>query len=588
VSFLNELKRRNVIRVAAGYIVLAWLVVQVVETIFPAFGFGDEAIRFVVIGFAVGFIPVVVLAWVFEWTPEGIRKDEGDTTPGPANLAMAKRWDRIVMVILAIAVVFFIVENILDEDFEVEPAIVVLPFEGEGLGPGSEHLPAAITEGLYTSLARIPQLVVSAWPTVISLAEDGLDADEIVDTLNAANFMQGLVEVSDGQLKLTVAIVETKSGQTIWQDSYEGTTAELFEFQYEIAAAAAEYLQLGATGVLYRPTEVDPEAYRLTWQAWSLGLDADTLKQNAAVIELLERALEIDPDYPRALLMLAGAKWTQALWEGMSEQEVLDVYHEFEERVYAIDPENGLLNAYAAWIFFWDYESPGHANHHLQVALRTGLNDPEVLRLLAGFARRTGNSDAALWFGERTVAIDPTCANCIWQTTENLFYARRFEEAIEAKEEYRAFGSGGYANHAYMLIAMGKPAEALELLEGRSERDVQILPLEAMAYHALGQTKKFAERVAAIERMEGWQAKDFLAEVYAFTGDLDQAFEALDEVMASDQPKGSFGRLKGNLFLPNWDNLRDDPRWTELRERLGMSEEKLAMLDFSPVLRYQQ
>ncbi len=76
MSLFNELKRRNVIRVTAGYVVLAWLVVQVVETIFPAFGFGDEAIRFVVIVFAVGFVPVVVLAWVFELTPDGLKKDD--------------------------------------------------------------------------------------------------------------------------------------------------------------------------------------------------------------------------------------------------------------------------------------------------------------------------------------------------------------------------------------------------------------------------------------------------------------------------------------------------------------------------------
>ena len=70
MSLYNELKRRNVLRVAVGYVVVAWLVVQVVETIFPAYGFGDEAIRFVVMAFAIGFIPAVVIAWAFEWTPE--------------------------------------------------------------------------------------------------------------------------------------------------------------------------------------------------------------------------------------------------------------------------------------------------------------------------------------------------------------------------------------------------------------------------------------------------------------------------------------------------------------------------------------
>jgi MFS family permease len=179
MSLIAELKRRNVLRVAAGYIVAAWLVVQLVETIFPAFGFGDEAVRFVVIGFAVGFIPVVVAAWVLEWTPEGIRKDEGVERHGPAVAAAAKHWDRIVMVILAAAVAFFIVENILERPIDVEPTISVLPFTGIGSDAELEYLLAGVAEGIHTSLARIPELVVSAWPTVVKLRSDGLDAVEI-------------------------------------------------------------------------------------------------------------------------------------------------------------------------------------------------------------------------------------------------------------------------------------------------------------------------------------------------------------------------------------------------------------------------
>ena len=269
MSFFNELKRRNVIRVAAGYIVLAWLVVQVVETIFPAFGFGDEAIRFVVILFAVGFIPVVVLAWVFEWTPEGVKVDDGDLPHGAANLAMARRWDRVVMVILAVAVAYFIVEKILWPPIEPEPIIAVLPLQGSELGPESQHLSTAIAEGIHVPLARIPQLVVSAWPTINRLAEDGLDDDQIVEALNAANSLRGSIELDGDRLQMTVRLVHTDSGRTIWQDSFDGTTAEIFDFQYAVIAAVVEELQLGATGGIYKARPVHPDAQRLTLQAWS-------------------------------------------------------------------------------------------------------------------------------------------------------------------------------------------------------------------------------------------------------------------------------------------------------------------------------
>ena len=583
MSLFNELKRRNVLRVAAGYIIVAWLIVQVVETIFPAFGFGDEAIRFVVVGAAVGFIPAVILAWVFEWTPQGIQRDDGELHQGPAVSAAAKRWDRIVMVILAVAVTFFIVENILDEGpIEIEPAIVVLPFEGRDLAPGSEYLPTAIAEGVYTSLARIPQLVVSAWPTVNRLAEEGLDAEEITDSLNAANSLQGILQVEGDQLRLTVTIVESDSGRTIWQDSFEGTTADLFDIQYEIVAAAVEHLKLGSTGELYNAPVANLEASRLTLQAWSVLNRVNMPNRITVAIDLLERALEIDPDYAPALLQLWAAIFYLQSDGGISPEEAEAEYHRIEERVFAIDHENGVLNIYKVWELLWNDQTPGHANHHLQVALRTGLNDPEVLRMLTALARRTGNVEAAVWIGERAVAIDPTCENCIWQTTENLFYAGRYEEAIEAKKSFQAFGGGGYANHAYMLISMGKLAAALELLEGKAARDVQGAPLKAMAYHALGDAGRFAENIAEIEQMGGPMAQSFLAEVYAFTGDIDRAFEALNKTIQQG------GRLKRDLFLPHWENLRDDTRWTSLREELEMSEENLAMLDFSPVLKYEK
>jgi tetratricopeptide (TPR) repeat protein len=297
---------------------------------------------------------------------------------------------------------------------------------------------------------------------------------------------------------------------------------------------------------------------------------------------LLRQALEIDPDYVRALNLMTMATFARWIDREITRDEAEVVYNEVQERVAAIDHEDGLQNAYTAWGLFWEDGEPAHANQHLQIALRTGLNEGEALRLLAAFARRTGNTEAAIWFGERAIAIDPTCENCVWQGTENLFYAGRFEEAIAAKKQFQAFGGGGYANHAYMLLALGKPNEAIELLEGKASGDVQSAPLLAMAYHSLGDVEKLNESIANVEQLGGWLAQSYLAEVYAFTGDIDRAFEALDKWTDENQ------NLARNLFLPHWNNLREDPRWTEVREKLGMPEEKTSMLNFSPVLQYDQ
>ena len=107
MSLFVELKRRNVLRVATAYAAVSWLIVQVAETLFPVFGLGDTAIRAVVVVLVAGFVPALILAWAFEWTPEGFRRDEDVDRASPFSRRMAKRLDRAVMVLLALAVGYF-------------------------------------------------------------------------------------------------------------------------------------------------------------------------------------------------------------------------------------------------------------------------------------------------------------------------------------------------------------------------------------------------------------------------------------------------------------------------------------------------
>ena len=486
------------------------------------------------------------------------------------------------MVILAVAVAFFIVEKIFFPPIDPEPAIVVLPFEGIDLPLESENLPDTFAEGIYTSLARVPQLVVSAWPTVNRLAEEGMDADEIVETLNAANSLRGTIEVTGNRVDITARIIATESNRTIWEKTLSGTTSDFFDIHNEIVAAVVERLQLGAVGTLYKSRPANPDAQRLVMQAWSTLNRVNMQDRGKIAAALLRQALEIDPDYVPALNLLSYATFRQ-VGEGTTTPDDAEIiYKEIQERVAAVDHEDGLQNAYNAWGLFWDDDEPAHSNQHLQIALRTGLNDGEALRLLAGFARRTGNGEAAVWFGERAVAIDPTCENCVWQKTENLFYAGRFEKAIAAKKQFQAFGGGGFGNHAYMLLRLGQPQAALDLISESAADPEYWYATRAMAHHALGDTDKFEVNIASLAQQENWGAQMDLAMVYAFTGNLDLAFAALETVLRMGGP------LQYEIFLPQWDNLRDDLRWTEIRERAGMPEQKVGVLDFSPVLRFSQ
>ena len=582
MSLFDELRRRNVLRVAAGYIVVAWLVVQVVETIFPAFGFGDEAVRFVVIAFAVGFIPVVVFAWVFELTPEGLRKDDGAEQRGSSVAAAAKRWDRVVMLILALAVTFFLVDRILHRDAGIVPAIAVLPFESLSTNPEHQYFSIGVPQNVHGLLARIPSLTVSAWSTAMDLRRQGLATTEIAGTLKVPNLLEGTVQTAGDRIRVTARLVAVASNTTLWSQTYERTFDDVFTIQDEIAADVVSNLRIRLLGDVLKSQRTNPETQRLTTQAWSLLHSAlGPASSAAAALELLDQALEHDPNYVQALIAKSFAQFNLMLDGKMTRREVELAWQDIRIRVLEADPEHGLFNAYLAWDSVFEYQDFVLANQQLQLALQHGLNDLEALRVLESIARRTGNTDAALVLGQRSQAIDPTCTRCMWQYTESLFYAGRYEESIAAKKRLQLLSqqAGGYFHRAMSHLLLGDYETALALTQTAESWDdsLQKASIASMASWSLGDATIYEAELAELRRSDSPQGLGLTAQVFAWAGEADLAFEWIERAIAAGEP------FHHDLLLAVWENLRGDPRWDALRERLDWTDEQLSVLDFSAI-----
>jgi hypothetical protein len=181
MSFFNELKRRNVFRVAAAYIVSAWLIIQVAETIFPLFGFSDTPARMVVILLAIGFPLFLIFSWVFEFTPEGLMLEKDVKREKGVKPKSGKKLDHIIIVLLAVALGYFAFDKfILDpaRDDQIaqsarqegrsealvesfgDSSIAVLPFTNMSSDPEQEYFSDGISEELLNLLAKIPDLRV--------------------------------------------------------------------------------------------------------------------------------------------------------------------------------------------------------------------------------------------------------------------------------------------------------------------------------------------------------------------------------------------------------------------------------------------
>ena len=227
MSLLSELKRRNVIRVALGYLAAAWLLIQIVETLFPVFGLSDVAIRTVVIVLAAGFIPALIGTWVFEWTPSGIVRDDGERDTDDAT--RQRRFDRAVMAVLALAVAYFTVDKFvldpardLEREAEVarqattealidsfgEKSIVVLPFVNMSDDQDTEYFSDGITEEMLNLLAKIPELRVISRSTSFVFKGQSVSATDVAKQLGVTYVLEGSVRRAGPLVRITAQLID--------------------------------------------------------------------------------------------------------------------------------------------------------------------------------------------------------------------------------------------------------------------------------------------------------------------------------------------------------------------------------------------
>jgi len=608
MSLFRELRRRNVIRVATAYVVTAWLIIQVIETIFPAFGFGDEAIRIAVIVLSIGLVPAVVGAWVFEWTPEGLKRDSEAAEAPPSR---ARNFDRAIVVVLALGIVYFAFDKFVlaperaaERDAEVaeqaveearqgfygDRSIAVLPFDNLSSDPEQVYFVDGVAEEILNLLARIRDLRVISRSSSFAFRGQNLEIPDIAERLDVAHVLEGSVRRAGNRVRVTTQLIEARTDTHLWSKTYDRELEDVFRIQDEIAADVVRNLELTLDQPLPHSRKVDPEVLALVQQAKQV-FEIRDRNTGSRMQPLLIRATELDPTYAPGLEWLSNADYMLAQEGRISDEEADRRWKLTREKLLRIDPDSAWVDVSDAWDLMkaGDWEQAAELYSR---GLEKDLTNSLSVRGAGMFAQFMGKLDVAERLLRHSVAIDPLCYQCLRVLSQVLMYRGDINGALDVRARYLAIAAGGQPDYSMMLILSGQPEKVADLWADAPDESYQKQAFLALADHVMGDVDSVNARLAQMESLlaamheTGGRERDRvnlphnLAKVYAWIGNADRAFELLLPVAAAKNTES----LKISLFHPVWREIRDDRRWREYRAALGMSEERFAAIEFDPSL----
>ena len=606
MQLLVELKRRNVFRVAAAYLVSAWLIVQVVETIFPPFGFGDAAIRTVVIALGIGLIPVLIISWVFEFTSEGIKLDKDVDAAQSMSKQTGRKLDRATLLVLALAVAYFAVDKfILDPVRDAEQlqnarqagrseaiiasvgnrSIAVLPFADMSPENDQTYFSEGIAEELLNLLATIPEVRVTSRSSAFSLKDKGLSVPEIAEQLNVSYVLDGSVRKSDDLVRISAQLIDAQSDTQLWSRNFDRTLQNIFQIQDEIAGDVVDRIKGTLNISVPEQRQTDPAAYSLFLQGREQRRLGTVDSYNEA-IELYKRVLEIDPNYPPAWDEMAAVYLNQAVTGLRPSAEGFQLAR--DAALAAIDIDPSYAPAYDTLSYMAQYYDVDFtkATDYLKRALQLAPNDAGLIGSGGMLLQNMGRVEEGLRPIEYKVGLDPLSA--AWQYTLGLAYisVARYENALQSLETTTSlspeFSLVNY-HKAVALMLAGRPAEAVTVMSEEPREDWRLTGLAMALFERDRQTTDAEEATRAsdevlaelLDKYSGNMTYN-IGYVYAYRGDADNAFKWLEKAIEVEDTG-----LGDILSQPLFNNLHNDPRWVPFLRKLGRAPDQLSEIQLS-------
>lgn len=362
MSLFSELRRRNVFRVAAAYLVVGWLLTEVASTLLPMFGAPDWVARALVIVVAIGFVPLMIFSWAYELTPEGLKRESHVNRDESITWQTGRKLDLVTISAVVLGVAFLAWTRLSPQapaPGADTPAagpdmasVAVLPFVNMSGNTENEYFSDGLTETLLHMLAQVPELRVAARTSSFAFKGQDKDIREIALALRVAHVLEGSVQRAGDRVRITAQLIRANDGFHVWSENYDRTLDDIFRIQDEIATKVGNSLSDSLLGARNRDIEgvatKNVSAYDLYLQALA-ELAKGSYGSLQAAEGLLKDALSKDPEFLDAKTELARNYLDQLLTGLASTDEAVPAVEALAGQVLAKRPGDARTTAILIW-----------------------------------------------------------------------------------------------------------------------------------------------------------------------------------------------------------------------------------------------
>ena len=589
-SFIAELKRRNVIRMAGLYLVGAWLVVQVSSTVLPMFDAPAWLPRTIVTLIAIGFVPTLIFSWVFEFTPDGLKRD-ADVLPDRSIAPQtARRMDRAIIAVLALALLYFGFDKfVLAPRREAamlasarQPAaaaiadksIAVLPLTNESGDKDQQYFSDGLSENLIVALSQFSGLKVIGRNSSFRFRDTHDDSRTIGAKLGVATLLEGSVQRAGDAVRISAELIRASDGSTIWTQSYDRPYKDLFALQDEITQSVAGALKakLLANDTAVAQTDRPPSGNLDAYSAYLQGKFYFARSSEADWWKALEQyaiATRIDPRYALAWAESARAGgWLAAEYLGGAEaQRVIAQGRAAADTALKLEPNLAAAHeVHAEALGAVDFDWSG-SEVEFRRALQLAPNNSDALENLGALFAGRGQPEHAIELIRQSLEIDPLRPTGYLVLSRLLASLGRLDEAEQAIRKAIALQQASGIFDATLAVIEVQRGDAKAALAEAKRTLPGIWQDYALAMaRQIGNDRAAADAALKLTIDKHADGMAFqIAEIQALRRDPDQTFAWLARAWTNRDPGLQF--LLVNPFLLRY---RDDPRFAAFCKKIGL------------------